>query len=69
MNVQDLREAAGKTQVEVAASPGISQGELSPTEHREDHLVSTLRRYVGAMGGELEIIARFGDKEVKLRGV
>ena len=69
MNLHDLRAAAGKTQVEVAVAAGISQAELSRAEKRDDHLVSTLRRYVEARGGELEVIARFGDKEVKLRGV
>jgi hypothetical protein len=40
-----------------------SQGEVSAIERRTDHYVSTLRRYVTAMGGELEIIARFPNGE------
>lgn len=69
MNLRAVRELAGKTQVELAAEAQMSQSELSRAERREDHLVSTLRRYVEALGGELEVIARFGDKMVKLHGV
>ena len=69
MSLRDLRETAGKTQVEVAAATEIAQGELSKLERRDDHLVSTVRRYVEALGGELEIIARFADKTVRLRGL
>jgi DNA-binding XRE family transcriptional regulator len=69
LNLKAVRELAGKTQVEVAETSGISQAEISSAEQRKDHLVSTLRRYVEALGGELEVVARFGDKAVKLRGV
>jgi len=69
LNLKAVRELAGKTQAEVAETAGASQGEVSIIERRKDHLVSTLRRYVEALGGELEVVARFGDKAVKLRGV
>ena len=69
MNLREVRELAGKTQVEVAHAAEIAQGELSRLERRDDHLVSTLRRYVEALGGELEIVVRFGDRSVRLRGV
>jgi len=69
LNLKAVRELAGKTQVDVAEAAGASQGEVSVIERRKDHLVSTLRRYVEALGGELEIVARFGDKAVKLHGV
>jgi DNA-binding XRE family transcriptional regulator len=68
-NLRAVREMAGKTQVELARDVGVSQSELSRNESAGDHLVSTLRRYVEALGGELEVLARFGDKTVKLRGV
>jgi DNA-binding XRE family transcriptional regulator len=68
-NLRAVREMAGKTQVDLARAAGISQAELSRNESAGDHLVSTLRRYVEALGGELEVLARFGDKTVKLRGV
>ncbi len=69
MNLAAVRELVGKTQVEVAETAGSTQSEVSRSERREDHLVSTLRQYVRALGGELELTARFGDKSVRLRGV
>lgn len=69
LNLQKLREFIGVTQAEVAEKAQMTQGELSRTERREDHLVSTLRRYVRALGGELKVVARFGDKEIRLTGV
>jgi transcriptional regulator with XRE-family HTH domain len=69
MNLKALRESLGKTQEELAKLAEVAQSELSRTERREDHLVSTLRRYVEALGGELEIVASFGDKRVRLQGV
>jgi len=69
LNLQKLREFVGATQAQVAEKAKMTQGELSRTERREDHLVSTLRRYVRALGGELKVVARFGDKEIQLTGV
>ena len=69
MNLRALRELLGKTQAELADTSRMSQSELSRTERREDHLLSTLRHYVESLGGELEVIANFGDKRVRLRGV
>ncbi len=69
MNLRKLRELTGKTQEEVAALVEMSQSELSRAERREDHRVSTLRRYVEALGGKLEVVAVFDDKQVKLSGV
>jgi DNA-binding XRE family transcriptional regulator len=69
MNLSGLRWAAGKTQKEMARAIGMGQPELSRVERREDHLLSTLRRYVEALGGEVEVIARFGVRAVRLTGV
>jgi Helix-turn-helix len=69
MNLAALRELAGKTQVEMAKLADMTQSELSRAERRDDHLLSTLRRYVEALGGRLEVLAVFDDKQVKLRGV
>ena len=68
-SLREARERAGKTQKEVAALVEVSQAELSRAEAREDHLLSTVRRYIEALGGELEISASFGDKKLRLRGV
>ena len=53
----------------VAEAMGSTQSEVSRSERRQDHLVSTLREYVRALGGELELTARFGDKSIRLHGV
>ena len=47
----------------------MTQSELSRTERRDDHLLSTLRRYVQALGGRLEVLAVFDDRQIKLKGV
>lgn len=69
MDLKELREMAGKTQAELASLSGIAQSELSKTERRDDHLISTVRRYVEALGGELKVIATIGDKSIKLHGI
>ena len=69
LNLKELRTLAGKTQVEVAARLRRTQSQLSKLERQDDALLSTLRDYVKALGGELELVARFGDKAVTLRGV
>jgi DNA-binding XRE family transcriptional regulator len=69
MNLQELRKAAGVTQADVAAKTGMAQADVSRTESREDHCLSTLRRYVHALGGELEVNAVVNGRRVRLVGV
>lgn len=69
LNLRSLRELTGKTQTEVAQLANMTQPESSRLERREDHRISTLKRYVEALGGELEVIAVFKDKRIKLKGV
>ena len=69
MNLRKLRELVGKTQADLGAKSGMNQSELSRMERRQDHMLSTLRRYVESLGGKLEILAVFDDKMVKLVGV
>jgi predicted transcriptional regulator len=69
MNLRSLRESLGKTQDEIANLADITQSQLSKIERREDHLISTLRRYVRALGGDIEVIAVVGEKRIALRGV
>ena len=69
MELAELRREAGQTQSEVAAIAEMTQAELSKFERREDHLISTLRRYVTALGGELEVVAVFDNKRISLKGV
>jgi transcriptional regulator with XRE-family HTH domain len=66
MLLAELRRLAGVTQVELAASMGIKQPTLSHLESRNDMQLSTLRRIVEALGGELEIIATLPSGQVSL---
>jgi transcriptional regulator with XRE-family HTH domain len=61
--LQELRKSRDLTQEKLAALLGINQENVSRLERRNDLLLSTLRDYVEAMGGDLEIIARFPDRE------
>ncbi len=69
LNLKGVRELRGKLQVEIAPMMGMDQSELSKSERRPDRLVSTLRRYIEALGGKLEIVARFGKTTVRLKEV
>ncbi len=69
IELRELRQEAGKTQAEVAEIAEMTQAELSKFERRDDHLISTLRRYVTALGGELEVVAVFDNKRIALKGV
>lgn len=66
MDLRALREAAGLTQEELAQRVAITQSQLSKLERREDHRISTVRRYVAALGGELEIAAVVDGKRILL---
>jgi DNA-binding XRE family transcriptional regulator len=61
MSLQQLRKALGKTQIAVAKKLRVGQHAVSKLETRSDMYLSTLRGYVEAMGGELEIVAKFPD--------
>jgi hypothetical protein len=66
MTLRTLRESVGKTQAEMARKTAMSQPQLSRVEARRDHLTSTLRKYVRALGGDIEIIARVRDRWISL---
>jgi DNA-binding XRE family transcriptional regulator len=57
-SLADVRRRAGKTQSDVAQVLGISQSDVSKLERRGDIRISTLRRYVAALGAELEVRVR-----------
>ena len=65
-SLKDLRRAFHKTQAEVARVLKADQSEVSRIERRTDLFVSTLREYVRALGGELEIHAVLPTGRVKL---
>lgn len=60
--LRDLRQAAERTQEELAAALGVGQDTVSRLEQRSDMLLSTLKRYVEAMGGKLNLVAEFPDR-------
>jgi transcriptional regulator with XRE-family HTH domain len=60
--LKDLRQAVEQTQEDLAVSLGVGQDTISRIERRSDMLLSTLRRYVEAMGGKLELVAEFPDR-------
>ena len=64
MPLDALRDAKQLTQVQMAQLLKISQGAVSKVERRTDMFVSTLRNYVRAIGGDLEIRAVFPDGDV-----
>ncbi len=66
MDLRALREAAGLTQEELAQRVAVTQSQLSKLERREDFRLSTLRRYVSALGGQLEIVAIVDGKRIRL---
>src|SRR5689334_7852007 len=72
LTLRTLRDAAGKTQVDVAGEAEMDQADVSRLEARsdfEDCQVATLRRYVEALGGTLELVARFDDKRISIAGI
>lgn len=66
MPLQELRQARQMSQETLASALETSQSSISKLEHRVDVYVSTLRSYIRAMGGDLEIVARFPDGAVRI---
>ena len=66
VTMRELRAFAGRSQVEVAEAMGVAQAEISRLEARADTKLSTIERYVKALGGEVEVVARFGDRSLRL---
>jgi transcriptional regulator with XRE-family HTH domain len=62
----ELREAQDLTQVQLAEKLGIDQGAVSKIERRTDMYLSTLRKVIQAMGGQLELTARFPTGRVQV---
>ena len=62
LTLRDLRKAQALTQKKVAELLNMPQGGVSRLEKRSDMLLSTLREYVRAMGGELKLVAEFPDR-------
>src|SRR5271155_2634405 len=66
VTLRQLRTARERSQVEMAEKLHIKQAAVSKLERRTDMYLSTLRGYIEAMGGQLEIIARFPNRAVRI---
>jgi hypothetical protein len=66
MPLQELRQAKQLSQEYLAESLATKQANVSRLERRADMYISTLRSYIKAMGGELDIIARFPEGSVRI---
>jgi DNA-binding XRE family transcriptional regulator len=66
MLLAEVRKQLGFTQTTVAKAMGVSQSALSQLESQDDLQLSTLRRLITALGGELDVVARFGDRSIVL---
>ena len=62
MTLRELRKARACSQQVVADVLNVNQAAVSKIERRTDMYVSTLREFVQAMGGELDIVVRFPDR-------
>jgi transcriptional regulator with XRE-family HTH domain len=63
LTLQELRKEAGLTQVSVSEILGIPQSNVSRLESSSDMLLSTLRSYVEAVGGKLNLVIELPDKQ------
>jgi transcriptional regulator with XRE-family HTH domain len=66
MTLYQLREARCLTQVNLAKVLNVNQGAVSRMEKRTDMYVSTLRNFIQAMGGQLQVKAVFPEGEVEI---
>jgi hypothetical protein len=64
--IAQLRQLAGKSQRQLATILGIKQPSLSKLEKQSDMLISTLQKIVTALGGELDVVARFPKGAIKI---
>ncbi len=66
MALAELRRAREQSQESLAAAMKVSQPEISKLEKRADTYISTLRKYIEALGGSLEIVAHFREGDVRI---
>ena len=61
-----LRKARELTQVQIAETLGIGQGDVSKLEQRPNLMLQTLARYIEATGGRLRVVAEYGEDRVEI---
>ncbi len=66
MPLHELRRARGLSQKMLAEALHVQQPSVAKMERRTDMYISTLRSHIEAMGGELEVVAKFPEGDVKI---
>lgn len=66
LTLSEIRQIRNLSQQNLAASMNKKQPNVSKMERNSDMYISTLRMYIEAMGGNLEIIAKFPDGNVRI---
>lgn len=66
MPLNELRQARGLSQKMLADVLHVQQPSIAKMERRTDMYLSTLRSHIEAMGGQLDIVARFPDGAVRI---
>ena len=66
MPLHELRQARGLSQKMLAEVLHVQQPSIAKIEKRTDMYISTLRSHIEAMGGELEVVARFPDGNIRI---
>lgn len=70
MTMRDLRKALNHTQKQLSKKLDMTQDNISRLENRSDILLSTLRSYIHALGGDLSLVANFPDRPpIKISGI
>jgi predicted transcriptional regulator len=69
MDLAELRRAFDLSQAELAQTLGVGQAAVAKLEKRADMFLSTLGRFVEAMGGELRLVAHFAGRDIRLRSL
>lgn len=70
MPLAEIRRAIGLTQAALAGSLDVAQGSVSKLENAADMYLTTLRKHVEALGGELELRARFpAGREIRIEHI
>lgn len=64
LDLAEIRRAVGRTQVELAAAMGTTQGQVSRIERQSDLLVSTLREYLSALGVQARLVITVDETEI-----
>jgi DNA-binding XRE family transcriptional regulator len=69
MALSEVRKAMSLTQTDLAGELHIKQAALARLENRTDMYISSLRKYITALGGDLDIVARFPEGDVHIKNL